>query len=87
MRLPADAIGPAGTIVYFAVVRLHERQVSMTVRDVAAETGYSLVHIYNQLLLLRDAGLVDWTTGRSGTLHPVPVVTSVPSLGPAGATP
>jgi predicted transcriptional regulator len=69
--LPDEAISPALTNVYVALIHVFERDGRVTVRTVAeaAERGVSATH--KALERLRDAGLIDWEQGRSGTLRPV----------------
>lgn len=45
-----------------------------TVRSVASAAGLSVGHAHLQLTFLRDAGLVGWTEGQRGSLHPLVVM-------------
>ena len=65
-------LAPARTRVLLAVMRCHQRDGRATARSVAEECGLSVGSIWRQQLVpLRQAGLVTWVDGRSGTLRPL----------------
>lgn len=62
-----------------AVVRVHERDGRCTLRTVMSEAGLrSTATVWYQLHYLRALGLVTWTLGMQGTLHPTVEVVKLP---------
>lgn len=73
--------GDTATRVLLAVLS----QPRPTVPAVALAAGCSRGHAHALLVELRDAGLVTWERGRSGTLRPACRVVAVePQFGPVG---
>ena len=66
MHPPKEALPPAEAAVLWAVIRARRP----TTRSVAEETGLSISYVHARLQELRRKGLVAWTVGRAGTLHP-----------------
>lgn len=66
----------AETRTLLAVVRAHARAGHVMIPDVIAATGMSRVWTHKNLDRLRAAGLIDWESGKTGTMRPR--VTEIP---------
>lgn len=64
------AIDPSHAAVFAAVCRLWSLEGTVGYARLMDLTGYNKESLYRRLVALRDAGLVAWTTGRTGTLRP-----------------
>lgn len=74
-RIPSDAVSPAATRVFLALLAEYETTGRATVRAVAKRSHRSIAIVHRHLTALRTAGLVDWEDDHAATLRPV--------LGPA----
>lgn len=78
----SEAISPAVTLTFLALVVVHRAHGSATVREISlARGGCSAGAIHGHLVKLREAGLCDWEDGKIGTLRPLVAVV------PAGMSP
>lgn len=65
MPLPDEAIGPARTRVLLAVLADQWPTVDSCMR----RTGLSRNTVYYHMVALRKDGLIDWDSGRRGTMR------------------
>lgn len=64
-------VGPSATRVFLATYHLHAAGGTVTVAEVAERCGLAKSTVWGHLWNLAELGLVDWSPGQAGTLHPL----------------
>lgn len=72
VRVPSTALrggNVSAHIVAGVALYLGEHPGRVTVREIAKATGHSSSTTFHALKVLRDAGVVEWSAGFSGTMR------------------